>query len=152
LQARPGDFLFFGEFPSARDIANLLRGEDVRRDWRRLCAALQACGTSPRVPGSFGWQHLTGLPYVRSTSDIDLTIAVQDAHQADAVVALLQAWPEKGPRLDGELVFVEDAAIAWREWQAWRAGRVRTVLVKDLHGSRLCAQPVPMTDGEAVLA
>ena len=44
-------------------------------------------------------------------------------------------WP--GPRLDGELLFPDGAAIAWREWVAHRDGRVAQVLVKRLRGVAL---------------
>src|SRR5256885_11862100 len=36
-----------------------------------------------------------------------------------------------------ELVFPGGWAVAWREWAAWRAGGVRSVLVKGLHGGAL---------------
>jgi len=42
-----------------------------------------------------------------------------------------------GPRLDGELVFPDGAAIAWREWVAHREGRAAQVLVKRLRGVAL---------------
>jgi hypothetical protein len=41
-------------------------------------------------------------------------------------------WP--GPRLDGEMLFPDGAAIAWREWVAHREGRTAQVLVKRLRG------------------
>ena len=44
------------------------------------------------------------------------------------------------PRLDGELRFPDGAAVAWREWEAWRAGRSRAVLVKRLDGCSLWRQ------------
>jgi phosphoribosyl-dephospho-CoA transferase len=45
-------------------------------------------------------------------------------------------------RLDGELVFPDGAAVAWREWHACRGGRTRRLLVKRLDGATLAeAQP-----------
>ena len=35
--------------------------------------------------------------------------------------------PRLRPRLDGELVFGDGAAVAWREWAEWRAGVARAV-------------------------
>ena len=50
---------------------------------------------------------------------------------------MLQSFGAARPRLDGELVFDDGAAVAWREWIEWRAGRARAVLVKRLHGVAL---------------
>ena len=54
------DVLYFDEFPRGEQVERLLPAE-VRHDWRRLCAALVACGSPARVYGSYGWKHLTGL-------------------------------------------------------------------------------------------
>jgi phosphoribosyl-dephospho-CoA transferase len=90
-----------------------------------------------RVHGSFGWQRLTGLDYVREHSDLDLLIAVVDVEEADDAVRILGRRDVDGPRLDGELCFPDGAGVAWREYRAWRAGEVGSVLVKRLHGARL---------------
>jgi phosphoribosyl-dephospho-CoA transferase len=111
--------------------------EGARAAWRQLCAALERCDATLRVHGSFGWQHVTRMAYTRRGSDVDICIAASDAKHADEIAALLQAWPVPGIRLDGELLFAGGRAIAWREWLAWRAGRVKAVLIKDLQGSRL---------------
>lgn len=127
--------LYSGGFPAAADIALLLPAS-CRPAWRGLCTELAALGVSPRVHGSHGWQKLTGLRYLRATSDIDLHIAVDSDALADRVVTLLQL-DTGGPRIDGELLFPDGAAIAWREWLQLRAGRVREVLVKRLDGVAL---------------
>ena len=126
----------FDEFPRAEQIRTLLPAR-VRRDWPHLCAALAGQGALARVHGSHGWQRLTGLDHLRAGSDIDLCIHVAHADQADEVVALLQAHSHPQPRLDGELVFPDGGAVAWREWMAWRAGLRRAVLVKRLEGCSL---------------
>ena len=141
LQVPRRELLYFGEFPCADQAAKLLTPA-ARADWAALYAALRACGVSARVHGSHGWQLLSGLAYLRPESDIDLAIAVTDVDQADAVVKRLQAFPREWPRLDGELVFGRGHAVAWREWPAWRAGRVKTVLVKHLAGSFLSPDPL----------
>jgi phosphoribosyl-dephospho-CoA transferase len=133
------DVLYFDEFPRAEQVANLLP-EAARADWRRLGAGLKACGAIARVHGSYGWQHLSGLDHLRSSSDIDVWIAVSDAEQADAVARQLQSFPRARPRLDGELVFDGGHAVAWREWLCWRAGGAKALLVKHLHGSSLARQ------------
>jgi phosphoribosyl-dephospho-CoA transferase len=109
----------------------------ARPAWRTLCADLAATHANARVYGSHGWQLLTGLDHLRAGSDIDLWLSVSDEAQADAAAARLQSVSGALPRLDGELVFDDGAAVAWREWLAWRAGHVRSLLVKTLVGSAL---------------
>lgn len=126
------ELLFFGEFPLADQVLPLLAAAQ-RPAWRQLLAALQALGVPARVYGSHGWELLTGLPHRRPGSDLDLYLPVQDALQADALVALLQQADAGLPRLDGELIWPDGAAVAWREWAAWREGQARELLVKRLH-------------------
>jgi phosphoribosyl-dephospho-CoA transferase len=108
-----------------------------RAHWAALCEALAALRLDARVFGSHGWQLVSGLPCVRAGSDIDLLLPCADLAQADAVVALLQACGPGLPRLDGEIVRPDGAAVAWREWAAWREGSTRQLLVKRLHGAAL---------------
>ena len=142
------DVLYFDEFPLALRVEPQL-ARAARPGWRRLCAALQGCGATARIYGSFGWQQLCGLRYVHATSDLDLAIAVTRRDQADEVVARLQEAGDALPRLDGELTFGDGRAVAWREWAAWRSGRTRDVLVKHLHGIFLTREQI---DGEELVA
>ncbi|MDY0746671.1 malonate decarboxylase holo-[acyl-carrier-protein] synthase [Paucibacter sp. R3-3] len=120
---------WFDEFPEASALPRL----------RPLHAALKSLGITARIYGSHGWRLLTGLPdHLRDGSDLDLWLAAADEAQADEAAALLASAPAQGPRLDGELVFPDGRAVAWREWLAWRAGAARHLLVKTLHGSLLC--------------
>lgn len=129
--------LYSGGFPAALEVAALLPAI-ARQPWRSLCAALGRLGVTPRVHGSHGWQKLTGQRYLRAGSDIDLHIAVDGDALADRVAALLQQGiATTEPRIDGELLFPDGAAIAWREWLQLREGRVREVLVKRLDGVAL---------------
>jgi phosphoribosyl-dephospho-CoA transferase len=109
----------------------------ARPDWSVLCSELARLGVDARVYGSHGWEHLSGLACRHEHSDIDLLIAADAAAQGDAVAALLQHAPDHLPRIDGEIVFAGDNAVAWREWSAWRSGAVGHVLVKRLHGATL---------------
>jgi phosphoribosyl-dephospho-CoA transferase len=138
LEIPRSDVLYFDEFPRADRMLHLIP-PGARNAWRALCAGLLACGARARVHGSYGWQHLSGLEHVHGASDVDLCINVANATQADAVAAQLQAFGAERPRLDGELVFPDGRAVAWREWCAWRAGDARTMLVKHLHGSALAS-------------
>lgn len=121
----------FAEFPALGAVLALLPTE-AKASAAHLQQALDACGVTARVFGSYGWQALSGLPYVRPESDLDLCIGVDGMAQADAVVALLQAQATPLPRIDGELMFADGAAVAWREWAAWRGGRARALLVRHL--------------------
>lgn len=128
--------LSFGEFPIAARIAELLP-QHLRAHWGELTERLAAVGVDVRVYGSFGWQRMTALDYLRPGSDLDLGMWVADAAAADRAVAALIASPIATPRLDGELIFADGSAVAWREWQSWRAARVDRFLVKRLHGAAL---------------
>lgn len=133
LQMPRAEVLYFDEFPLLERVLAQLPAAS-RAPAQRLALALQACGVKARAYGSHGWQALTGLPHLRPGSDLDLWAGVASPEQADAVCARLTAFG--GPtRLDGELVFPGDTAVAWREWQAWREGRTRALLVKRLHGA-----------------
>lgn len=134
LHVARADVLYFDEFPQLEKVVAQLPWA-ARAPARQLAAALQGCGATERVYGSHGWQHLTGLAHVRDGSDIDLWVGVADTDQADAVAATLNAFAAPHCRLDGELVFPGDSAVAWREWLAWRAGRAPSLLVKRLHGA-----------------
>ena len=136
LTVRRSDVLYFDEFPLADRLTPRLP-LPARPAWRRLCAELRAADTHARVYGSHGWQLLTGLDHVRAGSDIDLWLSVSDLAQSDAAAACLQAAPGVLPRLDGELMFDDGSAVAWREWLAWRSGRVKSLLVKTIGGGSL---------------
>jgi phosphoribosyl-dephospho-CoA transferase len=100
--------------------------------WRSELAALAA-----QVPalafGSLAMQALTGLPYLRESSDIDLLIAPRTSDDLTKSLAALSECHERLP-LDGEIVFPNGDAVAWKEWL--QAGGAR-VLVKSLSGVRL---------------
>ena len=136
LAVEAGDVTAFDEFPLADAAARLLP-RLAASPWRTLLAALADAGCAPRVYGGFGWQALTRMSYVHADSDLDLLLPVDSAAHADAVVRLLADTAWDGPRLDGELLFPDGGAIAWREWRAHRQGHAARVLVKRLHGVAL---------------
>lgn len=140
LRVAREDILYFDAFPPAL-LAQPLMPTGSKAAWGRLCEALQACGVAARIYGSHGWQLITGLDHLRSGSDADLCIGVASPAQADAAAACLHAFPKAQPRLDGELLFANGAAVAWREWSAWRAGRGKAVIVKRLAGAALAQAP-----------
>jgi phosphoribosyl-dephospho-CoA transferase len=109
----------------------------ARPTWLELVAELKRLNANPRVYGSYGWQLLSGFAHVRAGSDIDLWLSVSDWAQADAAAARLQAVSGELPRVDGELMFDDGTAVAWREWLTWRGGKVKSLLVKSIAGSSL---------------
>lgn len=147
LRVTPAQILWFDECPTLDQALRQLPRR-ARPPLRALHGALSAHGLRARVYGSLGWQQLTGQPYLRPGSDVDLWLAVDDAAHADIAAGLLQACPSR-LRLDGELHFPNGDAVAWREWAAWRAGQCRGILVKRLHGAHLAhAVPGQMTGPE----
>lgn len=138
VQVDRTEVLYFDEFPRLDQLVTQLP-QSARAPARRLATALQACGATARVYGSHGWQYLTGLQHVREGSDLDVWVGVGSDEQADAVAAALTAFAAPSRRLDGELVFAGDSAIAWREWLSGRTGRANALLVKRLHGASMQA-------------
>jgi phosphoribosyl-dephospho-CoA transferase len=131
------DIAGFDEFPSADRLAGRLPAR-LREPWRGLCASLATAGATARVYGSLGWECVSGLVHRHESSDIDVWIGVNGTAHADAVATALARFdPLAAPRLDGELLFTDGRAVAWREWQAWRAGRCRAILAKTLAGAAL---------------
>lgn len=136
LALRADEVLFADAFPLAPEVLPTL-APPQRAGWQALCAQLDTLEVPARVYGSHGWQQLTGLAYVRPGSDLDLLLPVSTSEQADAVVRVLAAAPADLPRLDGELLWPDGAAVAWREWAAWRAGQVGALLVRRIDGVNL---------------
>lgn len=138
MQVPMSGILFFDEFPKAAAITALLP-LSLRGAWSVLSSTLTA-----RVYGSYGWQRLTGLDYLHADSDLDLCVSVDDAAAADLAAAALSQATQAAftrPRLDGELVFPDGRAVAWREWQPWREQRVDRILVKRLQGVAMELEP-----------
>ena len=124
------------EFPRLAEVLPLLPAS-ARGPVRDLLDALAAHPAAARAFGSYGWQAISGLDHVRPESDLDLSVGVDGAAHADAVACALQTFGAERPRLDGELLFGDGAAVAWREWADWRAGRARSLMVRRLHGVSL---------------
>lgn len=141
-----------GQFPSLQDVAQSSPWGVGASTWLAQGLTLTA---QVWVYGSYGWQFLTGLPYVRPGSDLDLSVHAHDLHAAlQALDWLAQTVPlgEAGSggrppsaqlpfRVDGEIVFPQGEALAWRELQQLRLGLVAHALVKDRHSLRLMDWP-----------
>lgn len=101
-----------------------------------LSEALYNFGAQAHVYGSHGWQWLTGLRYLHAESDLDLSLGVTSFEMALKVTQLL-ASSQLHARIDGEIVFPQGPAVAWRELQQLLQGQASQVLVKDRHSIRL---------------
>ena len=149
-----------GQFPRLHDVAQSSPWGLGAAAWLAQGQALRA---EVRVYGSYGWQFLTGMPYVRAGSDLDLSVHAPDLHAAlQALDWLAQTVPvgEAGSsgrspsarlplRVDGEIVFPQGQALAWRELQQLRQGRVAQALVKDRCSLRLLDWPAVVALAQA---
>ena len=123
------------------EIADVVEhaGPQWRDDLLALRDEVAARGLALRVYGSLALQALTGLAYLRPTSDIDLLFSPQDTLQLEQGMSLLQQYAARLP-LDGEIAFPNGCAVSWKEWaQAFGKSDDR-VLVK--HDSGVALQRV----------
>lgn len=115
-------------------LAGALDGVPVR--WQPALASLEqeacALGLALRVYGSVALQALTGQPYLNEQSDIDLLLRPIDRAQLDRALALLDDYASVLP-LDGEVVFPDGRAVAWKELASSLDGAAgNRVLVKEV--------------------
>lgn len=99
--------------------------------WRHGLEQLDAA-LPLQIYGSLALQSLTGQAYLRAGSDIDVLLRPASADELDHGVRTLAACPLP---LDGEVVFPNGGAVAWKEWQA--AGQGMRVLMKGTATVRL---------------
>ena len=130
-----------GQFPLLGEVARANLWGISAGSWLAQGADV---ASQVRVYGSYGWQYMTGMPSVRTGSDLDLSVPVPDLPgalraldwlaQASEVPSQVRELSQPLTlRVDGEIVFADGRALAWRELQALRQGRVHEALVKDRH-------------------
>ena len=78
-------------------------------------------GLRPRAYGSLVTQAFSGEACLRPGSDVDLLIDCRSRAEAEAALAVLEAFGDGPPRLDGELHMPHGWAVAWRELTQTRA-------------------------------
>lgn len=97
--------------------------------WRERLQQAAAIACHHRVTvavyGSLAWQALTGQAYLRPGSDIDLLLDARRWGDLMDITNVLAGF-EGAPRLDGEALLPDGAAVAWREL----AGAPERLLVK----------------------
>lgn len=93
----------------------------VPPEWHEALAALEreaaAAGIGLAVYGSVALEALTGQPYLTPASDIDLLLQPLSRAQLMAGLELLARHAAVLP-LDGEVVFADGRAVAWKELRA----------------------------------
>lgn len=78
---------------------------------------LRALDINVGLYGSFAWQLLTQQQYVHEQSDIDILISVKNFTQLKILPPLLEKLAQICQRrIDGEIIFPDGCAVAWREW------------------------------------
>ena len=133
LEVADADIERVGDFPLLKPE---LLGPHGAGSLQNFLQHLAVLDVPARVYGSYGWQLLTGLPCVRNSSDLDLIIPVPDVDVAGQVVWLLRGL-HLACRVDGELLFPDGHAVAWREYAQLIGGKVEQVLVKHRSGVQL---------------
>lgn len=105
--------------------------------WLTAISAVLLLDTETRCFGSLAWEHLTGLPYVTTGSDLDLLWHVASETEADhlaAEIARIDLWAPAS--IDGEFITPSGAGVQWREWRS----NEPTVLVKTPEGAKLSSR------------
>ncbi|NYG47944.1 phosphoribosyl-dephospho-CoA transferase [Bradyrhizobium sp. IAR9] len=83
--------------------------------WRATIEKLVRLLPETRTYGSLAWQHLTGLPYLSDSSDLDLLWQPSSVKQAETLLSDIARIAKQAPmRLDGEIVG-SAGGVQWRE-------------------------------------
>jgi phosphoribosyl-dephospho-CoA transferase len=83
--------------------------------WRETIDLLLQLLPETRTYGSLAWQHLTGLPYLSDSSDLDLLWPLSAAKQARTLLSDIARIGKQAPmRLDGEIIGPA-GGVQWRE-------------------------------------
>jgi len=90
----------------------------------------------PVLFGALLWQRLTGLPYLRPGSDIDLVWPRPTAKVLPDLLDTLDRLDTAGPvRLDGEILLAAGSGVNWRELRQEFRRPGGAVLVKSMDGA-----------------
>ena len=108
------------------------------REWNDIVSSLLGLNgfPCPLVYGGLLWQHVTGQPVLRETSDLDL-LWNPLPHRRLALLDALAHLDGGAVRIDGEIVLEDGAGVSWRELRAAADGRALQVVVKTMDGVAL---------------
>lgn len=83
--------------------------------WHATIEKLLQLLPATRIYGSLAWQHLTGLPYLSDSSDLDLLWPLSSADQVGTLLSGIAGIAKQAPmRLDGEITGPA-GGVQWRE-------------------------------------
>lgn len=106
----PSDIIASAPPPSLADTAAA-----APERWQETIGLLLQLLPETRTFGSLAWQHLTGLPYLSDSSDLDLLWPLSSARHADTLPSDIGRIAKQAPmRLDGEIVD-RAGGVQWRE-------------------------------------
>lgn len=104
---------------------------------QQLCSASKREQITFHAYGSAALQKITGRRYVTETSDIDLLFYPRTGSELQTGLQILVHYARMLP-LDGEIIFPDGSAVAWKEWiAALTASKGLRVLTKDARGIHL---------------
>ena len=133
LTVSPEHLTAHADFPS---LAQVVQANQWGAAAIELSDAIARLDVNAHVYGSHGWQWLTGLAYLHEASDLDLSLTVNSWDMASQLVQRL-ANTSIHCRVDGEIVFPQGKAVAWRELYQLIQGKTSQVLMKDRHSLKL---------------
>ena len=133
LEAEPEQVAHTGNFPWLHE---LVRQGTWSECVHQRARGLKAQGLHARVYGSHAWQYISGMPCVHAASDLDLCFEAPDLDTAIALCKVLANMADGMP-LDGEIVFRQGSAVAWRELHQLASGQAQQVLVRNRQSLRL---------------
>jgi phosphoribosyl-dephospho-CoA transferase len=85
---------------------------------KSILSAAETSGLPLQTFGSYAWQYHTSLPYVTSSSDIDLLVPIQRREDWRRFRQAMED-PKIGSRqIDLEIILNGDASFNWREFEA----------------------------------
>ncbi|MFQ3453041.1 malonate decarboxylase holo-[acyl-carrier-protein] synthase [Bradyrhizobium sp. UFLA01-814] len=118
----PGDIVASAPPPLLADAAAAAPAH-----WRETIDLLLQLVPETRTFGSLAWQHITGLPYLSDSSDLDLLWPLSSAKQAKTLPSDIARIADQAPmRLDGEIL----GAAGGVQWRELTASNEHEVLVK----------------------
>ena len=110
LALAPADIIASAAPPTLADAAAAAPAH-----WQETIGLLLQLLPETLTFGSLAWQHLTGLPYLSDSSDLDLLWPLSPARHAGTLPSDIGRIAKQAPmRLDGEIVG-RAGGVQWRE-------------------------------------